>query len=804
MSKLVVLKIGDGDFAEGFPVTLLIAEDGDRPLAEIIGKLPPAPEIPSLYSQWQSSYHSLGIGFRIKLEKATKKNFFENQFNQLIQELKYSINAWLNSEPFRFIREMLLTKLSSDETVRVIIQTKDARLRRLPWHLWDLFERYPKAEIALSAPMFDRVERSIQPKGRIRILAILGDRTGIDIESDRHFLQSIPNAEIVFLVEPQRQELNEQLWDESGWNMLFFAGHSTSEPDVNTGHIYLNPTETLTIIELKYALKRAIDRGLELAIFNSCDGLGLAQELAHLHIPQIIVMREPVPDLVAKEFLKYFLNSFSSGKSLYLAVREARERLQGLENLFPCASWLPVIYQNPAESPVTWQQMLNPIPEGSIQNFVTLLGVNSSYVQLSSWGNDISDQAPDLILYIKYEVSQNQPLLSFSLFQKGKPELKFSPVKLDGSLEIYANILHNKLTEIIEMTNPKRGVRHEVFTESTLITGRKLVPVKQPTRVSLNSVDKKLKKIGHKLWKELIPSELKTIYAQNREIWHNKTLFVISDEPFIPWEMVWPYDARNNWEDKEPWCISMRMTCWLRRDTQDNSQEVAPTQLSLNKLACLVPKDSGLQYAHQEQEFLRRLVSQHNLCDVSPAHSDLSEVLHLLENGHYNWFHIAAQNRELNPDILDDASAICLEDGEYLTLDDVLGLEIEKHIYNSRPAFFFNVSHSSRQAWGLTGLGGWPTRLLSAGAGLFLAPWWRISDDLALEFAKTFYQELLNGQTVAEAVRLSRLAIHRTGDPTWVAYRVYAHPNARVGLLIEPTSAECTAWELVKPTSAVR
>jgi hypothetical protein len=43
--------------------------------------------------------------------------------------------------------------------------------------------------------------------------------------------------------------------------------------------------------------------------------LGLAKHLASLHIPKIIVMREPVPDLVAQEFLKNFLTAFASGKS---------------------------------------------------------------------------------------------------------------------------------------------------------------------------------------------------------------------------------------------------------------------------------------------------------------------------------------------------------------------------------------------------------------------------------------------------------------------------------------------------------
>ncbi|MFB2897573.1 CHASE2 domain-containing protein, partial [Aerosakkonemataceae cyanobacterium BLCC-F50] len=100
----------------------------------------------------------------------------------------------------------------------------------------------------------------------------------------------------------------------------------------------------------------AIKRGLSLAIFNSCEGLGLACQLISLHIPQMIVMREPVPDLVAQEFLKHFLEGFSQGESFYLAVREAGERLQGLESDFPCASWLPVICQNPAESPLVWPE----------------------------------------------------------------------------------------------------------------------------------------------------------------------------------------------------------------------------------------------------------------------------------------------------------------------------------------------------------------------------------------------------------------------------------------------------------------
>ena len=138
----------------------------------------------------------------------------------------------------------------------------------------------------------------------------------------------------------------------------FFAGHSESIE--NTGHIFINPQESLTLEELKYGLRQAIAQGLQLAIFNSCDGLGLAHALAHLNLPQMIVMRQPVPDRIAQLFLTYLLPAYAAGQPLPLALRQARERLQGVESDFPCASWLPVLYQTTPDAPPSWQQLQQP------------------------------------------------------------------------------------------------------------------------------------------------------------------------------------------------------------------------------------------------------------------------------------------------------------------------------------------------------------------------------------------------------------------------------------------------------------
>lgn len=357
MGKLVVLKFGEGSFEQGFAVTLQIGEEHERATTEITGKLPSFPEMPLYYSHWQSSYRQIGNRYRLHADKMQVTNVSMIQDCENTSHiLRARFNTWLRAEEFRPLREKWLERLLSTEEVRVILQTENSQLQLLPWHLWDLLERYPKAEIALSSPSYDRIHKPRTLNPLVNILAIVGNSQGIDTQADRALLQQCRNADVSFLVEPQRKELTELLWGKN-WDILFFAGHSSSNKNGESGRIYLNKTDSLTIGELKYALRKAIENGLQLAIFNSCDGLGLARELADLQIPQMIVMREPIPDQVAKEFLKYFLQGFAGGESLYQAVRQARERLQGLEDRFPCATWLPMICQNPAQTPPTWNKL---------------------------------------------------------------------------------------------------------------------------------------------------------------------------------------------------------------------------------------------------------------------------------------------------------------------------------------------------------------------------------------------------------------------------------------------------------------
>ena len=368
MSKSVVINLGHGNLKKGFPkVAAQLWEAGHSQPEQFIGSLPPAPQLEDLYKNWRTIYQSL-CGRKLlrtpvddddfEVESFGITNVSEFSFEDLCRELEAGMNAWLKSEELLSLSLQLRSALHKSEEIRVIFESDDDLLRRLPWHRCDFFRDYPKAEISIAQPEYHRnvCSNLTTQRQQVRILAILGNDQGIDLDAEIQCLSDLTDCYVNFVRNPSRQEFNNCLWDSLGWDMIFFAGHSQTVGD--TGRLYINNDKTnnsLTIEQLSEALNAAIDKGLKLAIFNSCDGMGLANTLAHLHIPTTIVMREPVPNRVAEVFFKNFLTAFAIQRlPLYLAVQQARRQLQGLEDEFPGASWLPVICQNPAIEPPTW------------------------------------------------------------------------------------------------------------------------------------------------------------------------------------------------------------------------------------------------------------------------------------------------------------------------------------------------------------------------------------------------------------------------------------------------------------------
>jgi len=361
-NKLIVLDVVEGDFDRGFRVFLRISDS-----VEFEGRLPPAPDMPQLYTRWQEAYyrwgekHRWGRAMRLDFPPQTTNVSHWDDCNHAASALQEALKQWFDQPDMWRLVLHIVEKAGRHNPSRLIIRTHDRWLRRLPWHLWHLLHELPRLEIGISAQMSQTSKRLSNP---VKLLAVLGNSEGIDTQVDLTLLDTLPHAVVHRLVQPTRETLDKHLYEHQ-WDMLFFAGHSRSEMNGETGFIWLNETDRLPLSDLKHALEHAVQHGLQLAIFNSCDGLGLARDLENSQIPYLIVMREPVPDRIAQMFLAYFLKAFAQGKPFHLAVRQARERLQSLEPRYPYASWLPVICQNPA-APVLKYPRYNPLKLAAI------------------------------------------------------------------------------------------------------------------------------------------------------------------------------------------------------------------------------------------------------------------------------------------------------------------------------------------------------------------------------------------------------------------------------------------------------
>jgi tRNA A-37 threonylcarbamoyl transferase component Bud32 len=364
MPKLVFLKVLDSDSDRGFIVNMQIFDEHDNHIIDDVkGRLPPSNKMLQSYDEWRKCYRKIVLNPRVRLEsQSVTETEIIKEVRLAKNRLSSHINEWLKPDgEFITIWTSLLTHLKDEnEDIRMIIKTDDLELKQLPFFLWKMFfERYHRAEIGISLPF-----KSILIENRIykvKILAVLAGsltesgstqiKISRDLEILKNTLNSESNAEIIYLKSPERDELANIL-EEQKPQILFFAGHTN-----NAGDITLSDTESITIEDLKFDLIKAVKTGLKLAIFNSCNGVSIASQLSDLHISNIIVMREALPDKAAHLFLQYFLEEFVVGKPLNRVVRRARERLNRYEKDFPGVMSLPMIWQNHVEPVLTWESL---------------------------------------------------------------------------------------------------------------------------------------------------------------------------------------------------------------------------------------------------------------------------------------------------------------------------------------------------------------------------------------------------------------------------------------------------------------
>ncbi len=363
--KSVFLDFGiDDPESEGLTVrALLLSEDNSSNRIKVHGSLPAAPDLFRCYTRWKEVHNS----FYDIDQDSPIQNISRQEFNSLAKGVKDELNRWLRADDFRKIYEKLIQRLNPEDQIHLFLETENLKLRSLPWHLWDFFESYRKASWGIGMSETQPPSTTSSPNC-MRVLAVLGDAHDIDIETDSQKLKNLLplTVELEFLEQPSRRNFTEYLWDSQGWDILYFSGHGESDEAGDTGVIYLNETEAISFDELPNTLSTAIEQGLKLVIFNCCKGLGLARALEQVYIPNVIFMRQEIADEVAHAFLENLLVALTQGKSIYAAFRFAQEKLEALEDFYPCATWLPILLTNSAVTPFYWGRTSEAVIRGNL------------------------------------------------------------------------------------------------------------------------------------------------------------------------------------------------------------------------------------------------------------------------------------------------------------------------------------------------------------------------------------------------------------------------------------------------------
>jgi hypothetical protein len=369
--KEIILRLNSGSLETGFPSVNVELRDQtygrQQSHWESVASLPSSPELKNVYEEWQHlSQNSLRQSRQrgVTFAPIGETNIgLPRDIREVTHELVTALNDWLNQGDFhKEIQAQLRTELNASDQIVIAVVTDNLLLWQLPWHRWNFFESYDYCVEFFSKPQFKKLSRQPQRNGKVDILALWGNAPELNLAKDLAALQQ-PRAVVKSCQPKSAIEISDFL-AAGQIDILFFGGHGeTIELEIagnlhTLGAIYLDKETPIEIDKIKKDLRQAVDRGLQIAIFNCCSGLGLAQELADLNIPYLIVMRSQIPDQLAQQFCRDLLLCYSKGASFPAAFKYARDRLKpATDRPDEFESWLPMLLHNPNSNHVTWQQL---------------------------------------------------------------------------------------------------------------------------------------------------------------------------------------------------------------------------------------------------------------------------------------------------------------------------------------------------------------------------------------------------------------------------------------------------------------
>ncbi len=357
---------------------LLLWDDRKK---QLTASLSGAGDVQRRYQRWQQRYARFYLPSPRNIRDSGCLNPGSgdpgNDLREAETVLIHAFHRWLGEGETRKIQQRIrdeLMRIARQATARrneteiptgidLFLACDSAEMARLPWEVWELAPAdAPPGTVRIIRTAMDMDGAgqglNLSPTRKTRILALLGEAPNLPLQEHwkaLRSLRSIAEVERVAWLPDEdpviiKTRIAQAICDDRGWDVLFFAGHS-DETTVTGGRFAIAPHVSCSISELEEQLAQAKERGLQLAIFNSCSGVSIAHALMELGV-QVVAMREPIRNDVAQSFLSHLCQELNQHQDILDALIHTRHYLQSTEKFaFPSAHLLPSFFSPPNAIP---------------------------------------------------------------------------------------------------------------------------------------------------------------------------------------------------------------------------------------------------------------------------------------------------------------------------------------------------------------------------------------------------------------------------------------------------------------------
>ncbi len=290
------------------------------------------------------------------------------------------------------------------------------------------------------------------------------------------------------------------------------------------------------------------------------------------------------------------------------------------------------------------------------------------------------------------------------------------------------------------------------------------------------ALEREVRALGQNLCRELFDAEVARALWQHRS--RINVIKVVSWEPYMPWELV---RLRN----PDTGDIDDRFLAEYGM-IRSHTGVMPPKHLQLGSWAYMLAEYplGTLAAVGAERPYFETELPGHGIAPraIKASRDDFYDAL---REGAFDVLHLSCHAESEHASIeravlvIGDEATPGTGTPRKISIDTIT-VQAEANLRARRPIVFLNGCETGRVGAMLTAWGGWPNVFIDAGAGVFVGTSWAVRDKPAATFSRTFYEALRNGATLATAASEARTATKPLGDVSWLAFKVYGDPWARV------------------------